>query len=574
MKNLIKILSLSVAVYIATGCQEFLTVDPQDALVAENYYKNEKSVRANTASLYGKVWWDFHSQFMWLAGDQLSGDLYYTYDAEGQFYYNKVGAGNSYNNNGWKGLYRVVSFANSIINDMPTPARENGVSEEVITSALAEARFIRAVAYYYIAENWGEAPIISNATELITSGNPDDIYVAKNTQSNLYRFICEDLEFAASVLPLKDAQAGRVTKWSALGMLARVYVTRGAFEANAEYFAKAKEYARQVIEDSGLALYKDYSTMFDVAANNSSESLFAIQCMVGNYGDGNSRNVNWSRGSFIADQTWGAGKGPTISLQNLFMEKPQDARRKWVYMTNGDYYPNLAKDKGGYTYRFVYRDPSDLETKVEFANPTLAHIKKYIIGKASDNGGKVGQNQDAANNIYIQRLSDVYFLYAEAAMGTGTSTSDTKAIGYINTVLNLHGAGYSVSAPLSYENLLKERRKEFALESSSWYDIKRYFYRNKTAALTYLNDMKRDQVYRFDFDKFDMSSLPTAELYEIENKKDSYILGWETTVDGQYDGERVNNIVFTDASMYLSLPAEVTTKAPVLLEEAVDYYNK
>lgn len=310
MKNLIKIISLSVASFFMTGCEDFLTVDPQDALVAENYYTSEDNIRANTASMYGSVWWDFHTQFMWLAGDQLAGDIYYTYDAEGQFYYSKVGAGNSFNNTGWDGLYRVVSFANSIINDMPTPARANGISEDVIQKALGEAHFMRAVAYYYITENWGEVPIIKNATELITSGNPKDIYVSKNTQSNLYRFICEDLEFAASVLPDTDSQPGRVTKWSALGMLARAYVTRGAYESSSEHFTLAKEYARQVIEDSGLELYSDYSTMFDVEANNSSESLFAIQCMVGNYGDGSSRNVNWSRGARIADQTWGGRKRP------------------------------------------------------------------------------------------------------------------------------------------------------------------------------------------------------------------------------------------------------------------------
>ena len=188
MKNIFKILILSIITASAISCEDFLTVDPQDSLVAENYYTDESRVRANTASLYGSVWWGFHAQFMWLAGDQLAGDLYYTYGAEGQFYYNSVGAGNSYNNSGWEGLYRIVSFSNSIINDMPGPASENGISQEVIDRAIGEARFMRGVAYYFIAENWGEAPIIENATELITSGNPTDIYVNKNTQSNLYRF--------------------------------------------------------------------------------------------------------------------------------------------------------------------------------------------------------------------------------------------------------------------------------------------------------------------------------------------------------------------------------------------------
>ncbi|MWN76725.1 RagB/SusD family nutrient uptake outer membrane protein [Labilibaculum sp. A4] len=573
MKNLFKIIYFLIVVMTMGGCDDFLTVVPQDSLVAENYYTSESNVRANTASLYGSVWWDFHTQFMWLAGDELAGDIYYTYDAEGQFYYNQVGAGNKFNNTGWEGLYRVVSFSNSIINDMPSSARLNGVSEDVIQKALGEARFMRAVAYYYIAENWGEAPIIENATELITSGNVADIYVNKHTQSNLYRFMCEDLEFAASILPNTDEE-GRVTKWSALGMLAKVYITRGAYEANGDYFTLAKEYARQVIEESNLALYDNFSSMFDVEANNSSESLFSIQCMVGSYGDGNARNVNWSRGSRIADQTWGAGKGPTISLQELFNEQPNDARRKWTYMTHGDYYENLDKANGGYTYQFSYRDPDDLDTQVESTNGMLAHIKKYVIGKSADTGGQVGTNQDAGNNIYILRLSDVYFLYAEATMGLGESTSDATAIGNINKVLDTQGAGYNVSAPLSFLDLIKERRKEFAFEGNSWYDIKRYYYRDNTAAIEYLNSMKRDQLYQFDFNTNNLDGLSTADKYVLENDRNSYVIGWETTDTGEWDGERVNNIVFNSSSMYISLPAEVTTKAPILLEGAVDYYSE
>ena len=52
----------------------------------------------------------------------------------------------------------------------------------------------------------------------------------------------------------------------------------------------------------------------------------------------------------------------------------------------------------------------------------LAHIKKYVIGKAADCNGNVGVDQDAANNIYLMRLADVYLTYTEAVMGTAGST--------------------------------------------------------------------------------------------------------------------------------------------------------
>lgn len=567
MKNIIKALAATAILLSAVSCNDFLTVTPTDSLVSDNYYKDAAALRANTASLYGRAWYSYFGRFMYQAGDMMSGDLYYTYDQEGHFYYNAVTSGNPYNNYGWIGLYRVISFANSIINDMPASAKANGVAESDIDQALAEARFVRGTCYYLIAEYWGEAPIISNSTEMITSSDPTDILARKNTQSSLYRFSCEDLEYAAGILPKSD-EAGRPTVWSAYGMLCKVYTTRAAYEKNDSYYTAAKDYALKVIDESGLSMWSDYGTMFDVAANNSPESLFAIQCMVGNYGDGNSRNVEWTRSSRIADQTWGAGKGPTVSLQKLYSSN--DLRRKWVFMTNGDYYPNLDKDEGGYTYQFVYRDPADISTTVEYSSEMLAHIKKYIIGKASDCGGQVGQNQDAGNNLYLLRLTDVYMLYIEDCIGSGSSTSDAKAIELMGKVLSRAGLPNNYTE-ISFENLIVERRKEFAFEGMNWFDVKRYYYRDPSAALAYLNDMQRDRIYKMTYSA-EYNGMTDADKYVYENDKSHYYLTWQTLSDANDPDSRVNNIVFTAASMTMPIPAAVTTTDPLLNEDAVDYY--
>lgn len=562
-------MAVTVLLISAASCQQFLTVTPVDSLVSDNYYTSAEALRANTASLYGRAWFNYFGRFMYQTGDMLSGDLYYTYEQEGHFYYNAVSAGNTYNNTGWVGLYRVISFANSIINDMPASAKANGVAEADINQALAEARFVRGTCYYLIAEYWGEAPIISNSTEMITSSDPKDILAYRNTQSNLYRFACEDLEYAASILPASD-DAGRPTVWSAYGMLCKVYTTRAAYEKNDDYYATAKSYALKVIDESGLSMWPDYSTMFDVGANNCEESLFSIQCMVGNYGDGNTRNVEWSRSSRIADQTWGAGKGPTLSLQNLYSSN--DLRRKWIFMTNGDYYSNLDKDEGGYTYNYVYRDPNDLSTVVEAADPILAHIKKYIIGKADDCDGEVGQNQDAGNNIYILRLTDVYMLYIEDCIASGSSTSDAKAIELMGKVLSRAGLENDYTS-ISFEDLITERRKEFAFEGINWLDVKRYYYRDSVAALQYLNDMKRDQIYALTYTT-EYNNMTDADKSVYENKKSNYHLTWQTLSDSDDPDSRVDNIVFTSASMYLPIPTAVTTSDPLLSQDAVDYYAK
>ncbi len=567
------------------SCSDFLAVNPVDKQVKESYYTSEESVKANTASLYGLVWWDFTNRFMYQAGDMMSGDLFYTYAEEGQFFLNTVQPENLYSLQGWNGLFRVVSYANSIIDDMPTMARENNISEQVISEALGEAYLFRAVAYYYLTEYWGEVPIVTNPTDLITSGNTEDMYLKRNTHSSLYRFICEDIDRAIENLP-KESQAGRVNYYSALGLKAKVYLTRGCYEGNADYFETAKTCAAEVITE-GPALFGDYSTMFDASADNCSESLIAIQCMTGGYGYGNSRPIEWGRRDGLTGVScWGSGKGPTLSLQELFEEHPGDGRRQWVYMQQGDHYPNL----NDYTYNIYYSDKADYSVWVDQLNFTRAHAKKYVIN--SEGGTMIGTGQDGENNLYLLRTADIYFVYAEACLGGNIDAklTDATALGYVNAVLDRGKAGYNVTE-LSYMDLVKERRREFALEGANWLDIKRVAYIDETTALDYLNSMYRDKQFKLNYNKISEEvggTWDNEDIFNYGNNPDYYVRGWLSEIVSEGDeayvdagtNDNINTvnrsgvITFTSSSLYVAIPADATTNAPILLEEPVDYYQE
>ncbi len=562
MKTQIKNILLAVALLGSmSSCEDFLTVEPVDKLVQDNYYTDASRIRANTLSLYSAyTWGNYAMNFQWKL-DMLSGDMYYTYDQEGQFYFGTFTNGNQYLNEGWKGLYNVISFANSVINDMPEPARSNGVAEADINQGLAEARLIRGWCYYYLAEYWHDAPIIENNSQLIADGN---INVPRNKQKDLYRFARADMEFAASVLPETDSETFRVTKWTAYGMLAKLLVTMASHTDygydRAALYTEAAGYAKAVMDDSGLTNPKnsDYSTLFDVEANNGDESLFAIQCMVYGYNYGNGRNAAWSRSSVIADQTWGGGKGPSLSLQSIY--DPADKRRKWTYMTLGDYYPNLAKASGGYTYYYVNR--ADDGSTTEDRNEMNAHIKKYVIGKAADCDGNVGLAQDAANNIYLLRLADVYLLYAEAVMGVNSSTTDQKALDAVNTIRERAGlAGWT---SMTYYDLMAERRREFAFESINWFDILRLRYREgDQVALQYLNDGCNTGINRAA-----MYVQKAGVSQSEENLASSYEM-----VQTKADGAMYDPITLSASCFELFVPASVETGSPILGQDPVDYYN-
>jgi hypothetical protein len=542
------------------SCSDFLTIDPEDKPVLETYYTTPAALQSTTMALYGsKTWSNFHMNFQWKL-DMINGDIYYTYSDEGQWYFGTYTSVNPYLNEGWKGLYNVILDANSIINDI-VPICGGTITQDDIDQAIGEARAMRGYCHYMLAEVWHDVPVIENNTELISAGILD---VPRNTQKSVYNFAMADLDAAVKLLPESTTDSYRLDKRKARALRAKLAVTMAAhtdygYDREALY-AKAAEDALFVIENTQALTQIDFSTLFDVESNNGPESILAIQCGVLGYSFGNAHNVAWSRSSVIADQTWGAGKGPTISLQEMYDRN--DRRRMWTYMTNGDYYPMLNKANGGYTYQFVSRDGSG--DVLEDRNEMLAHIKKYIIGKGADCDGNVGINQDAANNIYLMRLADVYLTYVEAKMGTASSTSDATAMKYYNMVRQR--AGVSEASSVTFVELLKERRRELAFESQTWFDTQRYRYREgNQAALELLNNgygtgRNRAAMYRPDY-----TNYPTIDSSN-ENNRDIYVI-----VDNTADGGMYNPINLTELSFVAPIPAAVTSSSPMLSQPAVDY---
>ncbi|MBK7808650.1 MAG: RagB/SusD family nutrient uptake outer membrane protein [Saprospiraceae bacterium] len=527
MKNIFKYLLILPLFGIISCSEDFTTIPVQDGPTVANYYKSEADVKAATAVLYANPWFSFNDKFFWTAGEELAGNLYHTWDQEGQFFYYSYNAGNAHINSGWRGLYAVVNQSNSVINDVPVFAKGN-VSDAVITRAVAEARFVRAMAYYMLSEFFGEVPIIENPLEIILSGNTK---LPKNTRNSVYEFIRRDLEFAAANLPNSD-QPGRATSWTAKGLLSKVYLTMAQYNlvtdatASADLFIKAKSLSQDVIENSGLRLMPNYADLFKIEHNNNSESMFAMQWMQGNYSQGNSRQANWARSSIITGNTeaWGGGKCMTMDF--LEAVDPADKRKSAIYMDVNDVYPEINKANGGYKYFIVNRDATGKE--LESASPTLTALKKYVVGSAEDNAGKVSTNQATAINQYLLRLADVYLIYVEAAIGAGSSTSDARALQYFNAIRSR--AGLLDASVISSADLLKERRMEFALESLYWFDIKRAFYRDPVAVTQMLSNQKRDYVFYRD------QSSGAAD----EKTKEGYIMNINGTGKITFRPENIN----------------------------------
>ncbi len=567
------ILAIALIFMFSACSEEFLDYIPEDQATVGSWYRDADEIRQATASMYGRPWFSYNDVFQWCAGDVMAGDVHHNWDQEGQFFYISYNENNNHIAGGWEGLYNVISYANLIMDDMPVVANGYGVTEADINAGLAEARFMRAAAYFQLAEYWGDVPILERPAEKVAA---NDLQLPKNTVSSIYEFIRRDLEFAAENLPASD-DPGRVTKWSAYGMLAKLHVTLGQRAAGGSSigslndFTVAANYAKKVIDESGISLGAagSYEDLFMVDNEHDPRVLFALQWINAGYGVGNPRMTRYARHTKLTGgAAWGGGKCVTENyIENLEnnAESQDDLRRRAIYMQLGDFYDYLVTSEEGYLYEIVSRDVEGVQ--VEGSTPLLNSLKKYVIGSVDDTGYDV-TNQDSPMDTYMLRLADVYLLYAEALLADGDQLTSGPGYEAYLAVRERAGLNPPADGNMTYEDLFNERRVEFGLESQSWLDVKRRYYRNSAEALDYLN-----------------SQVRTARYYRInssdglENDPAGYELvppGGERTERGD-NGEILYNtdpaVSFNDARMMLPIPGEEVVANPLLRAdvEPVDY---
>lgn len=516
--------------FVWTSCSDILDVEPNDVITKENFYKTESDFQAATGPLYNKVWFDFNDKFYYGLGDGRAANMYapfsdYVYPFTDLTETGLTGPLVS----AWASLYNVVQQSNNVIIGISG----SPLSDAVKNKYIAEARFMRGTAYWYLASLWGDVIISTDPRELVK--NP---IVNKNSMKDVYEFSMRDLEFAAKYLPETAGQAGRLTKYSAFGMLSRVYLSFSGVSDNPNsgtrnqtYLDLAKKAAEKVISSGPYSLMTNYEDLFMIDNNNNTESMFALQWVPnGDYGVNNTQQAYFALGSDITgdDAAWGYW---TRASYNVLQEyESKDLRRKATFMGNKDHYAEINKANGGYT--------------VDHGNDFLT-IKKGVVGSTKDNSKITRMN--SALNTYMLRLAEVYLNYAEAALGNNATTADATALMEVNKLRTR--AGLDPKTTLTYADIIHERRVELCMEGQYWYDLVRRAYYKQQEVINYVTAQNRGTI--------------TPILYDTATNK--------VTVDASKStSPRAIGVI--DATIFtLPYPESELVQNPLLRENPVPY---
>jgi len=379
------------------------------------------------------------------------------------------GAGNDFTTGMYYRLAQEVSFTNSFIENAQL-LNDNAEVEAYI----AEARFLRAFAYFNLMDLFGDVPLVT----VVSTDLPE-----QSTRSEIFNFVeGELLEIQDQLKESGANEYGRVDRVAAWALLSKLYLNAQVWTGT-ERYTDAITYAEMAINSSYSINTTDangngsaYDELF-LADNNSNgaqnEFIFAL-----NFDGNNSRTyggttflVHAAIGGSMDAFNFGVNGGwsglrTTKALVNKF-----DAS---VTESDADGNPTAWADSRA----MFYTDGQSFEIN------TIANqfTDGYAVTKFTniDSNGAAGSDTGGDfvdTDLPIIRLAEIYLTYAEAVLRGGAGGDVNTAAGYINELrARAYGntSGNITSSALTLDFILDERARELYWEGQRRTDLIRF----------------------------------------------------------------------------------------------------
>lgn len=486
-----KILLLVTLLSFTQSCDESrLDVEPVNEFLSTNFFETEEQVFSALVGAYDPLAWSM-AYGQWIS-----------YVMYGEIRSDNANAGGDPSNNDQPGWQEFDDFTNTNTNTVLQPMyrrnyigifrANNVINQESITSPKvetyrAEARFLRAYYHFELFKNFGPIPVV---TELL---NPGDVELERNTLSEVFQAIVDDLDAAAPLLPVNVSagEEGRITRGAALALKGKAYLYWADLtNDDPAKFDNAAQALQEVVDLGVYELMDDFASLFAYNTKNPVESVFEIQhsnLWSSDWGwfegiDGNGIvQLCGVRGLCDDHPDFQAGWGfmlPTQSLNDHFQS--DDQYRRDAAITDVAELTQEVQDAGGACTPVVDLTQSNPIDYTGFWNEKFGNWKSYVGNNV--NGGDPNLTKDA--NTYAIRYADVLLMLAEALhRGSG---SDADAMRYIDEVRErAAGPGDNTGNFRTAQQIMNdngwslldlvwyERRAELALEGDRWYDLVR-----------------------------------------------------------------------------------------------------
>lgn len=431
MKNIVPTwICITIVTISCFSCKKFIELDPPtNAITDASVFSEDATAISVMTGVYSKLSnrnilanYTFNASSFWggLLSDEYT--LWNGVDNELVLSYYKNKLNERDEDVPWNYLYEDVYRCNSIIEGVQASTL---LSSSIRNQLLGEAKFIRALTYFYLVNFYGAVPLA------VTSDYKVNSVLARTQEDVVYNQIEQDLDESVELLSAKYLDGSllansnervRPTKWAAKSLQARVYLFR-------KNWSKAEQISSEIIDNKSLF---DTVPLDLVFLKNSKEAIWQLQPVA--YG------ANTSDGQVLTIPEFGLNSQNPVYLSSSLMSafQPQDLRKShWVKM----YIDSTVTPHIQYPYPYKY--------------------KVSILG------------QDVSEYQMIFRLSELYLIRAESRIQQDELQEGVADLNIIRERAGLKPKQVTAKEEL-VEAIISERRLEFFSEMGHrWLDLKR-----------------------------------------------------------------------------------------------------
>lgn len=560
MKKILYSVLTILALVGTTSCSDFLDDQKPQGVLDSDMVKDPSNVDNLVISAYAvfttaedvnssfSMWnFDVRSDDAYKGGNGTSdGDVFHQLEIE-----QGVLTTNWNINDMWVRLYNCISRVNSAISVLETTSD----SYQLKAQRLGEMKFLRAYAHFLLKRLYKNIPFIMDANL-----KQEDYNTLSNTEFNNdegWQQIINDVEYAYSVLPVKQTDKGRPSKAAAAAFLTKAYLYKAyrqddpssnqVTSINREDLLKVIEYSNpDIYSAGGFDLEADFHNNFrpETQYENGVESIWAMQYSINDgtkYG-----NLNWSYGLIVPNIPGVTDGGcdfykPSQNLVNAYRTDADghpfiDTFNNKDYDLTQDADPRLFLTVGltGLPYEFNSKYMMDASSTWSRSNGLYGYYVTLKQNVDPDCGYLVkGSWWGTPMNRIVFRYADVLLERAEAYAQLNETGEAIKLVnkirlrakqstGMIANYPSDYGVKFNISTyngSYSQEDALKivkmERRLEMGMESERFFDLVRWGEAEKVLNKYFAEETNKCSIYgdaHFTADKNEYLPIPFSQV--------------------------------------------------------------
>jgi hypothetical protein len=470
--NAIKTGTIALLFLTLGACKKsFLDTAPMTTVTDENFYKTPKDAFTALVGCYDGL------QIIWsegislpVAAEVMSDNTFggtgnsdgFGYQMLDEFDKSRSPSDQNLFGPNWVLYYKALYRCNMLISKLDQIQWGNDV--QLRKTYESEVRYLRAYLLFDMVRLWGNIPLLTRpSAENTPQAHPDEVY----------KVIAEDLKFAVLNMPAVAYSAqqpvnyGRITKYAAEALLGRVFLFYTGYYTKSDLVgivtkAESLTYLEDIITQGGYSLVDDFSNLWPAASQaayageDNKETIFAIKYTNTSDYNGNIDGNYWMVMTGIREQSffpYGNGWGAeTVDPKLWNAYAATDSRRTASIIS-------IADEKIPFINQSKQREYTGYYAKKY--SPMIGADGKPLPEASGNPNFQIGQFQD-----YVAiRYADVLLMAAELGSANGQA--------YFNQVRQRAYKTAFTPLVMNQDNLMNERRLEFAFEGIRYYDLLR-----------------------------------------------------------------------------------------------------